>query len=68
MLEETAIPWVVPQDVNNNSCVFTMPEHISGHATNNLVEYEVVISLITNASALGIRSLVVRLDSKLIIS
>ena len=39
-----------------------------GHATNNLVEYEAVIALMTNASALGIRSLVVRLDSKLVIS
>ena len=33
-----------------------------GHATNNLAEYEVVIALMTNASALGIHSLVVRLD------
>ena len=37
-------------------------------ATNNLAEYEAVITLMTNASALGIRSLVVRLDSKLVIS
>ena len=28
-------------------------------ATNNLVEYEAVIALMTNASALGIRSLVI---------
>ena len=39
-----------------------------GHATNNLAEYEAVIALMTNASALGIRSLVVRLDSKFVIS
>ena len=39
-----------------------------GHATNNLAEYEAVIALMTNASALGIHSLVVQLDSKLIIS
>ena len=39
-----------------------------GHATNNLVEYEAVIALMTNASTLGIRSLVIRLDSKLVIS
>ena len=39
-----------------------------GHATNNIVEYEVVIALRTNASTLGIRFLVVRLDSKLTIS
>ena len=39
-----------------------------GHATNNLVEYEAVIALMTNASALEIRSLVVRLDSELVIS
>ena len=37
-------------------------------ATNNLVEYEAVITLMTNASTLGIRSLVVRLDSELIVS
>ena len=39
-----------------------------GHATNNLAEYEAVIILMTNASTLGIRSLVVRLDSELVIS
>ena len=39
-----------------------------GHATNNIVEYEVVIALMTNASPLGIRSLVVRLDYELVIS
>ena len=39
-----------------------------GRATNNLAEYEVVIALMTNAFALGIRSLVVRLDSELVIS
>ena len=39
-----------------------------GRATNNLVEYEVVIALMTNASALGVRSLVIRLDSELVIS
>ena len=38
-----------------------------GRATNNLAEYEAVIALMTNASALGICSLVVRLDSELII-
>jgi ribonuclease HI len=37
-------------------------------ATNNIVEYVVVITLMTNASALVILSLVVRLDSKLVIS
>ena len=30
-----------------------------GRATNNLAEYEAVIALMTNASALGIRSLVI---------
>ena len=39
-----------------------------GHATNNLAEYEVVITLMTNASTLGICSLVVRLDFELVIS
>ena len=38
-----------------------------GHATNSLVEYKVFIAFMTNASALGIRSLVVWLDSKLVI-
>ena len=39
-----------------------------GHTTNNLAEYEAVIALMTNASSLGIRSLVIRLDFKLVIS
>ena len=39
-----------------------------GHATNNLAEYEAVIALMTNASALGIHSLVVRPDFELVIS
>ena len=39
-----------------------------GDTTNSLTEYEAVIALMTNASALGIRSLVVRLDSELVIS
>ena len=38
-----------------------------GHATNNLAEYEAVIALMSNASTLGICSLVVQLDSELII-
>ena len=39
-----------------------------GRATNNIAEYEAIIALMTNASALGIHSLVVRLDSELVIS
>ena len=39
-----------------------------GHATNNLAEYKAVIALMTNASALGVCSLVIRLDSELVIS
>lgn len=39
-----------------------------GYATNNLAEYEAVIALMTNASALGIHSLVVRVDSELVVS
>lgn len=39
-----------------------------GRATNKFVEYEVLIALITNASDLGIHSLVVRLASELVIS
>ena len=38
-----------------------------GPATNNVVEYEAVIALLTQASALGIRCLVVRLDSQLLV-
>ena len=37
------------------------------HATNNITEYVVVITLMTRESTLGIRSLVVRLYSELII-
>ena len=39
-----------------------------GHATNNIVEYEAIITLMTNAYALGIHSFVVQLDSELVIS
>ena len=39
-----------------------------GHATNNIAKYEAVIALMTRESTLGIRSLVVCLDSELIIS
>lgn len=35
--------------------------------TNDLAEYEAIIALMTNTSTLGIRSLVVQLDSKLVI-
>lgn len=37
-------------------------------ATNNIVEYEVFIALVINAYALWICSLVVRLDSKLVVN
>lgn len=37
-------------------------------ATNNLVEYEAIIALMDNSSTLGIRLLVVQLDSELVIS
>ena len=39
-----------------------------GRTTNNLAEYQAVITLMTNACALRMRSLVVRLDSELVIS
>ena len=39
-----------------------------GLATNNVAEYEVDITLLSEASALGVRRLVVRLDSQLVIS
>jgi ribonuclease HI len=38
-----------------------------GHATNNIAEYSAVIELLVDAISLGIRHLVVRLDSKLIV-
>ena len=38
------------------------------HATNNSTEYEVVIALMTNTSALGMLSFVVQLDSEFVIS
>ena len=39
-----------------------------GSATNNIVEYSVVIELLSNANTLGIRHLLVHLDSQLIVS
>jgi ribonuclease HI len=38
-----------------------------GRATNNIAEYSVVIELLTNAISLGIRHLVIRLDSQLVV-
>jgi ribonuclease HI len=38
-----------------------------GRATNNIAEYSAVIELLTDAISLGIRQLVVRLDSQLVV-
>jgi ribonuclease HI len=38
-----------------------------GHATNNIMEYSVVIELLTDAISFCIRHLIVRLDSQLIV-
>jgi ribonuclease HI len=38
-----------------------------GPATNNMVEYHVVIGLLTQASSLGISHIVVNLDSQLVV-
>lgn len=38
------------------------------HASNNIVEYTVVINLLSKAISLGIDSLVVYLDSQLVVS
>lgn len=38
-----------------------------GRTTNNIVEYNAVIELLSNAVALGIRDLVVKLDSQLVV-
>jgi hypothetical protein len=38
-----------------------------GRATNNIAEYSAVIELLTDAISLGIRRLVIRLDSQLVV-
>lgn len=38
-----------------------------GHTTNNIVEYGAVIELLSEAIALGIREMVVNLDSQLVV-
>ena len=38
-----------------------------GRATNNIAEYSVVVELLVDAISLGIRHLVVRLDSQLVV-
>jgi ribonuclease HI len=38
-----------------------------GHATNNIAEYRAVIELLVDAISLGIRHLVVRLDSQVVV-
>ena len=60
-----SVPWVI---FNPSNEFVDAGGIFLGYATNNLAEYEVVIALMTNASTLGIRSLVVRLDSELVIS
>ena len=61
----TSAAWVI---FNPNNEFVDAEGIFLGHATNNLAEYEAVIALMTNVSTLGIRSLVVRLDSELVIS
>ena len=57
--------WVI---FNSNNEFVDVGGIFLGYATNNLAEYEAVIALMTNASTLGIRLLVVRLDSERIIA
>jgi ribonuclease HI len=38
-----------------------------GCATNNIVEYNAIIELLTNAISFGIRHIIVRLDSQLVV-
>ena len=38
-----------------------------GHATNNIAEYSIIIELLIDAISLGIRQLVVRLNSQLVV-
>lgn len=49
-------------DFVGSGCIFLGP------ASNNLVEYEAVLALLFEASTLGIRHLVVQLDSQLVLS
>jgi ribonuclease HI len=61
----TSAAWVIfsPSKFLDSRGIFL------GHATNNIAEYEAMIIVMTDASALGIQSnLVVWLDSKLLIS
>lgn len=56
--------WVV---FSPNNAFLDSRVILLGHVTNNIAKYEAVIAHMTRASTLGICSLVVRLDSELVI-
>ena len=52
--------WVI---YDPNSELIDLKGIFLGHTTNNIVEYSVVIELLSEAIIMGIRELVVNLDS-----
>jgi ribonuclease HI len=59
------VSWVIISPTND---VVRSGGIYLGPAMNNVVEYSVIIELLTEASTLGIRHLIVRLDSELVVS
>jgi ribonuclease HI len=56
--------WVIYAPINE---LVSLRGVCLGRATNNIAEYSVVIELLVDAISLGIRHLVVRLDSQLVV-
>ena len=61
----TSTTWVI---YSHSSQLISFGSACLGSATNNIAEYYVVIKLLSNANSLGIRQLLVHLDSQLIVS
>jgi ribonuclease HI len=60
----TSIAWEIYAPMNELICLHSV---FLGRATNNITEYTAVIELLTDIISLGIRHLVVWLDSQLVV-
>jgi hypothetical protein len=59
-----SVAWEIYAPTNK---LISLHDVFLGHATNNIAEYRAVIELLTNYISLGIRHLVVRIDSQLLV-
>jgi ribonuclease HI len=59
-----SVAWAIYAPINE---LVSLRGVCIGRATNNIAEYSVIIQLLIDAISLGIRRLVVRLDSQLVV-